>query len=131
MTKVVINDEKGLVQEHGTGTRIDSKIVASGDAKFEGAFYSASETITVLASAVQLDSRPVQLVDSADNAHKAKMPLAAGAGQLMIIVNVDAGQDAVIRNNADDGTLATLGEGKIGIFVSSASGDNWSGSQVD
>ncbi len=131
MTKIVINDSGGISQEAGSGTKIDSNISGLASAQVKNAFYSNPETITAAGTAVQLDSRPVQLVDSTDDAHKVKMPLAAGGGQLMIIINVDSGQDVIVRNNADDGTLATLGEGKIGIFVSSASGDNWAGSQVD
>ena len=53
------------------------------------------------------------------------MPLADGAGQLLIVLNVDSGQDAVIRNNADSATLATIGEGVGAIFISTAAGDNW------
>jgi hypothetical protein len=110
MTKIVINDSDGIRQEAGSGTRIDSNISGLATAQIKNAFYSNPDTITAAASAAQLDSRPLQL---------------------MVIVNVDSGQDVVVRNFADDETLATLGEGKIGIFVSTATGDNWAGSQVD
>ena len=131
MTKIFIDDAGGISKKAGSGTRIESNITGKASAQVKNAFYSNPETITAAGTAVQLDSRPVQLVDSASDTHKVKMPLAAGGGQLMVIINVDSGQDVVVRNNADDASLATLGQGKIGIFVSSASGDNWAGSQVD
>jgi hypothetical protein len=31
----------------------------------------------------------------------------------------------VIRNNADNASLATVGEGKIAICIATATGDNW------
>jgi hypothetical protein len=131
MTKIVISDSAGISQSAGSGTRIDSNISGLATAQIKNAFYSNPETIRAAASPAQLDSRPVQFVDSTDDGHFVKMPLAAGAGQLMIIVNVDSSQEMIVRNNADDTSLATLVEGKIGIFVSSATGDNWAGSQVD
>ena len=131
MTKIFIDDAGGISQKAGSGTRIESNITGKASAQVKNAFYSNPETIRAAGTAVELDSRPVQFVDSTDDGHKVKMPLAVAGGQLMIIINVDSAQECLVRNNADDATIATLVEGKIGIFVSSASGDNWAGSQVD
>ena len=131
MPKTTINDSKGLFQETGSGTLISNAVTLSGATQAAGALYSGNTTVRAAATAEALDSGLVQLVDSTDDAHKVKMPLAAGGGQLMVIVNVDSAQDVVVRNNADDATLLTLGEGKTAICVSTASGDNWTGSQLD
>lgn len=115
MVKTVITDNKGIVQHGGqTGFQI------------ENAVYTNGSTITAAASAAQLGSAMIQLVDSADNAHTVKMPLAEGAGQVIIVCNVDSTQSAVIRNNADDANLATATAGASVFLVSSAAGDNWS-----
>ena len=121
MPKVVISDAKGLVQSAGAGLGVG------------GALYSGNGTTTAAAtsSAPTLPEGIVNTVDSANNAHRVLMPKAHGAGQLMVIRNVDSGQDVVIRNNANGSSLVTLGEGKTAIMVSTAAGDNWAGSQVD
>ena len=133
MPKVTYTNKKGLTTESGTGFVVNGATILNQGAQIAGAFYSGVSTITANATATDapLGQGPVQLVDSGDDAHKVQMPLAKDAGQLMIVRNVDSGQDVVIRNNADDGTLVTLGEGKTAILVSTAAGDNWSGSQVD
>lgn len=82
-------------------------------------------TVTAAGTAAALTEALICPVDSANDAHKVKMFLATAAGQIAIIVNVDAAQDAVVRNAADDANIATLGEGKGCILVSSATGDNW------
>ena len=50
---------------------------------------------------------------------------ATHAGQMVLVHNVDDAQDFILRNNADDATLGTLGEGTLGFIVSTAAGDNW------
>jgi len=119
MPKVKVTSTKGLVQEKGNG--MENQV----------GMYSGQGTTTAAADAVLLGEGFVHTVDSANNAHKVKMPKAQAAGQIMVIRNVDSAQDVVIRNNADDGTLVTLGEGKTAVLLSSDAGDNWSGSQVD
>ena len=119
MVKVVIDDTKGVVQKAGSGAEFNTSL------KLAGAAYTAGSTITAGASAAQLGSALVQLVDSADNAHTVKMPLAAGSGQIIIVCNVDSAESAVIRNNADDTNLATATAGASVLLVSSAAGDNW------
>lgn len=131
MPKVVYTNKKGLTTESGTGFIVKGAAILNQGAQIAGAFYSGVSTIRAAASAASLGEGPVQLVDSTDDAHKVKLPLAQDAGQLMVVRNVDSAQDVVIRNNADDASVVTLGEGKTAILVSTAAGDNWSGSQVD
>ena len=80
---------------------------------------------TAGSSATELNDGFIVRVDSANNAHKAKLFVAEYAGQFCFVCNVDDAQDFVLRNNADDGTLATIGEGKSVICVATAAGDNW------
>jgi len=97
-------------------------------ASFAGTKFLAGDiatTATAAASATQLTEALIVRVDSANNAHKVKMFEASAVGQLCVVVNVDDGQDAVVRNADDDATLITLGEGKGCLFVSTAVGDNW------
>ena len=82
-------------------------------------------TATAGSSATQLTEGIYVRVDSENNAHKAKMFLASHAGQMAIVHNVDATEDFVLRNNADDATLGTIGEGQTALVVSTAAGDNW------
>jgi hypothetical protein len=119
MVKVVVNDSQGLVQKPGSGSDFNSSL------KLGNVAYTAGSTIRAAASAAQLGSELVQLIDSTDDGHFVKMPLAAGAGQIIIVCNVDSGQEAIIRNNADSGNLATAVEGTSVLLVSSAAGDNW------
>ncbi len=122
MPKIKITNLKGLVQESGSGFEA------------KGAMYGGVATTTAAAtgSFTLLSHAPFQTVDSANNAHGVRLPNSLGAGQLMIIRNVDSGQDVVIRNQSETGgDGVTLGEGKTAIYVSTAAGDNWSGSQVD
>jgi len=120
MVKVVINDTQGVMQRMGSGAEFNSSL------KLGSVAYTAGSTITAGASAAQLGSELVQLVDSANNAHTVQMPLASGAGQVIIVCNVDSAQSAVIRNNADNTNLATATAGASVLLVSSAAGDNWS-----
>ena len=133
MPKVTYTASKGLETKSGTGFVVNGAAILNQGALIQGALYCDSSTVTAAASGANapLGSGLVQLVDSADNAHQVCMPSATGAGQLIVIRNVDSAQDVVVRNNSNDGTLLTLGEGKTAILVSTASGDNWSGSQVD
>lgn len=134
MPKTVISSDKGLVQKGGGGLEIESTFGQTNEIKQEGAFYSNQSTVTALVtgSFPLLAGGMVHTVDSTDNAHGVRLPNATAAGQLMIVRNVDSGQDVVIRNEDQTGAiLVTLGEGKTSIFFSTASGDNWSGSQVD
>ena len=122
MPKVIISDDKGLNQTAGSGLESRS------------AHYSSYGTTTALAtgSFPLLPAGIVNTVDSTNNAHGVRLPNAAGPGQIMIVRNVDSAQDCVIRNQAETGAiLVTLGEGKTALFVSTASGNNWSGSQLD
>ena len=126
MPKITINDKVGIKEEIGSGVNFVSNVTLQGDHASLAATFCGGDTTTAAADAVELDHRFVQLVDSANNAHKVKMPSAKGAGQLMIFV---------LRNNADDanilaGSGGALGEGKIALCVSTASGDNWSGSRL-
>tara|TARA_Y100001973_G_C4939970_1_gene205143 strand:- start:54 stop:485 length:432 start_codon:yes stop_codon:yes gene_type:complete len=82
-------------------------------------------TATAGSSATQLTEGIYVRVDSGDDGHKAKMFLASHAGQMVLVHNVDSGQDFILRNNADDATLGTLGQGTLAFIVSTASGDNW------
>ena len=82
-------------------------------------------TATAGSSSTALTAGIYVRVDSADNAHKAKMFTATHAGQMVLVHNVDNAQDFILRNNADDATLGTLGEGTLGFIVSTAAGDNW------
>ena len=110
MPKVEYTHAKGLVQSTGSGFCLGTP----------------AATVTAAASAAALTASAVILkVDSADDAHEVKMPLATSAGQIIIVTNVDSAQDVVIKNNADDATLATVGEGVGAILVSTATGDNW------
>lgn len=119
MAKVVVNDGQGLVQKPGSGSEF------AGSLKFGGAVYTGGSTTTAAATPPELGSAMIQLVDSTDNAHKVKMPLAAGAGQVIIVCNVDAAEAAVIRNNADDTNLGAATAGASMLMVSTAAGDNW------
>ena len=120
MVKSVINNGQGVKTTAGSGCQISHALNLSGPA------FTGGATITAGASAAALGSGMVQLVDSANNAHTVKMPLAVGAGQVIIVCNVDAAESAVIRNNADDTNLATATAEASVFLVSSASGDNWS-----
>jgi len=86
---------------------------------------TAPATVTAAGTAAALTEGVFIRVDSGNNAHKVKMFLASHAGQMVFITNIDDAQDAVVRNNADDATLITLGEGKGCMLISTASGDNW------
>jgi hypothetical protein len=89
---------------------------------------AVAATVTAAAvggTAAALETALICPVDSGDNGHGVKLPLATYAGQICIIVNVDDAQDCVIRNNADAASLATVGEGKIAICIATATGDNW------
>ncbi len=111
MPKIRYTHPKGLVQETGTGIYLG----------LSGTTTRAAGTSELLSAG----DAPVLLCDSTDNAHKVKLPLAGAAGQLLFVLNVDASQDVVVRNNADGATVATIGEG-IGLtLVSTAAGDNW------
>ena len=82
-------------------------------------------TQTAGSSATELNDGFIVRVDSANDSHKAKLFVAEYAGQFCFVCNVDDAQDFVLRNNDDDATLATIGEGKSVICVATAAGDNW------
>ena len=88
---------------------------------------SAPATVTANATAASapLTQNLFQRVDSTNDAHKVQLPLAESVGQIIILTNVDDAQDAVVRNNADNTTVVTLGEGKGAVLVATATGDNW------
>jgi len=119
MPKVKVTSTKGLVQEKGNG--MENQV---------GMYSGQGTTTATVTTGDLLGEGFVHTVNSTDNAHKVKLPIARGAGQIMIIRNVDDAQDVVITANGGS-TLVTLGEEKTAVFISSAAGDNWSGSQVD
>ena len=86
---------------------------------------AATVTAAAVTSASALETALICPVDSGNDSHGVKLPLATYAGQICIIVNVDTAKDCVIRNNADNASLATVGEGKIAICIATATGDNW------
>ena len=135
MPKIVISTAKGLQEnKNGEGLEIKSEFEISNEIKDEGAFYCGNDKVTAAATgSFPLLSGFVNTVDSGDNEHGVRLQDAPGAGTLMIIRNVDAGQDVVIRNENETGAiLLTLGEGKTAIFTSTDSGgDSWNGSAVD
>ena len=103
----------------------DLNLVNTTLTAIKGLSGEVAATVTAAGTAAALTEALVCPVDSANNAHKVKMFSATAAGQVCIVVNVDSGQDAVVRNGADDATLLTLGEGVGCVLVSSATGDNW------
>ena len=90
-----------------------------------GSLGKVPDTVRAASSAEQLSEGIYVRVDSTNNSHKVKMFEATHVGQLVLVHNVDSGQDVVLRNNADDATLATLGEGALAFIVATAAGDNW------
>ena len=83
------------------------------------------DTVPATAHGAQLSEGTFVRVNSAGDAHQVLMFNAKRAGQLVFVTNVDDAQDAVLRNVADDTTLATIGEGKGVLCISTAAGDNW------
>ena len=82
-------------------------------------------TVTAAGTAAALSEALICPVDSASNTDKVKLFNATYAGQIVIIINVDDGEDAVIRNAGDSEDILTLGEGKGCILVAVDKGDNW------
>ena len=134
----------GTVTTRGTGTHSGTNTFSgtvihngncthSGHTTQTGPHCGGDSVITAGADAVALGSQPYQLVSSTDGAHKVKLPLAHAAGQLIVLLNTGAGGAVVdVRNNADDAmVINNLGTGKIGVCISTASGDNWKGYQTN
>jgi len=134
----------GTVTTRGTGTHSgtnsfsgevthDGNCTHSGHTTQTGAHCGADSVITAAGTAVALGSQPYQLVSSTDGNHKVKLPLAHAAGQLIVLLNTGAGGQAVdVRNNADGAfVIENLGAGKVGVCISTASGDNWTGHQTN
>lgn len=103
----------------------DINLVNATLTALKGMSGEVAATVTAAGTAAALTEALICPVDSANNAHKVKMFLATAAGQLAVVVNVDTAQDAVVRNNADDANIITIGEGIGCLLVSSATGDNW------
>lgn len=82
-------------------------------------------TATAANSATQLTEGIYVRVDSGNNTDKAKMFLASHAGQMVIVKNVDDAQSFVLRNYADDASIATISAGGSIVVISTAAGDNW------
>ncbi len=135
MPKIVISTEKGLQEnKNGAGLEIKSEFEISNEIKDEGAFYCGNDKVTAaVTGSFPLISGFVNTLDSGNDDHGVRLQDAPGPGTLMIIRNVDSGQDVVIRNEDQTGAiLLTLGEGKTAIFTSTArGGDAWNGSTVD
>ena len=132
MPKVVISDQ-GIEQKSGGGFEIKNNLHVQGELKVEGALYSNGATVTAAATTgPTLSSSLIQNVEAGTHDHRVTMPLAVGAGQLMIIRNVGSTHRVDVRNNANDAdVLNPLSAGKVAICYSTASGDNWVGSQLD
>ena len=99
-----------------------------GEASLTGLAFLAGkvpDTVTASVAGAQLSEGTFVRVDSANDAHQVLMFNATRAGQLVFVTNVDDSEDAVLRNVADDATLATIGEGKGVLLISTAAGDNW------
>jgi len=107
------------------GLKRELNLGGSGLNEIDGLAGQVAATVTAAGTAAALSEAFICPVDSANNSHKVKMFNATYAGQIVIIINIDSGQDAIVRDGADSATLATLGEGKGCILVSSATGDNW------
>ena len=86
---------------------------------------SPADTVSAAGTAALLTEALICKVDSASDTDKVKMFPASYPGQICIIINIDSAQDAVVRDVADSGTLATLGQLTGCILVASATGDNW------
>lgn len=132
MPKVVI-DDRGLVQKAGGGVEINNALHVSDELKAGAALYSANGTVTAAATnGTQLDSALIQTVTAGVHDHRVQMPLAKGPGQVMILRNVGATYRVDIRNNANDADILNpFQAGKTAICYSTASGDNWVGSEID
>ena len=103
----------------------DLAVASSSLSQLKGLSGEVAATVTAASSAAALSEALICPVDSTDNGHKVKMFNATYAGQICIVVNVDTAQDCILQNNADDATLATLGEGIGCVLVATATGDNW------
>ena len=132
MPKVVISD-KGVEQKTGGGLEVKNPLHVSGELKVAGTLYSNGSTVTAaVTTGPTLSSSLIQNVEAGTHDHRVTMPLAVGAGQLMIIRNVGATNRVDVRNNANDGdVLNPLSAGNVAICYSTAAGDNWVGSQLD
>jgi len=120
MVKVVINDAQGLVSRAGSGSEINNA------AKLGGALYTAgSASAAVTTTGPELTGQLVELVTSDGNAKRVSLPLATGAGQMVFVVETAGTNSAVVRNQANDTTLATVAANTYVLCVSTASGDNW------
>ena len=103
----------------------DLAVSSTSFSALKGLAGAVAATVTAASSAAALAEALICPVDSANNAHKVKMFNASYAGQIVIVINVDTGQDAVVRDVGDANDLLTLGEGVGCILVSTATGDNW------
>ena len=118
MVKVLVNDNKGLVQYSN----------ASG-LQLENAIYTADATVftAVTTTGPQIGNKLVQLVTSDGNTKRVSLPLASAAGQMIFVVETGGTNSCVVRNNANDGTVATVSANAYCLIVSTAAGDNWKG----
>jgi hypothetical protein len=129
---------KGAGTHSGTNTFSGTVIhngncTHSGHTTQTGPHAGGSTVTTATTGGAALGSEPYQLVTSTDGNHKVELPLAHAAGQLIVLLNTGAGGQAVdVRNNADDAhVIENLGAGKVGVCISTASGDNWTGYQTN
>lgn len=118
MVKVLVNDNKGLVQfSNASGLQV------------ENAIYTADGTASaaVTTTGPQLANKLVQFVTSNGNSKRVSLPLATGPGQMIFVVETGGTHSAVVRNNANDATVATVTANAYCLCVSTAAGDNWKG----
>jgi hypothetical protein len=132
MPKVLISD-KGFEQKTGGGVEVKNSLNVTNELGVAGAVYSNGETVTAaVTTGPQLTSSLIQNVTAGTHDHRVSLPLAEGAGQLMIIRNVGGTYRIDVRNNANDADILNpLQAGKVALCYSTAAGDNWVGSQLD
>ena len=117
MVKVLVNDNKGLVQySNASGLQVENAIYTAGSA-----------VAAVATTGAPLPSQLVALVTSDGNTKRVTLPLASGPGQMIFVVETAGTNSAVVRNNANDATVATVTADAYCLCVSTAAGDNWKG----
>lgn len=133
MPRVIYSKKKGLDSKSGSGLEFQGDVTFLDEVACIASLCSGNTTVTAAATnGTQLDGGVVQTVTAGSADHRVQMPLAAGAGQLMIIRNVHGSNAVDIRNNANDADIVNpLSAGKTAICISTAAGDNWVGSAVD
>ena len=89
MPRVIYSKKKGLDSKSGSGLEFQGEVTFLDELACISALCSGNTTVTAAATnGTQLDGGVVQTVTGGSADHRVQMPLAAGAGQLMIIRNV-------------------------------------------